>query len=823
MSERVRSKPGRVRVVAAWLGVLALVCSCAASPTRVPQRPEDALTSLPAGSVGSIEVRVLENRPRVTLVARDGDPRPAVGISFVVSEGPVASTALVAVLESRLKSAGFDVQSRADRNAGHLTWRVVDGGDGAERFVETVAQAFASPIAAGQPDTELARQRLGSLDRYRLDDAAEADVLACTGRLGLAPGEKVLDLGTSQGIAALESHRKAALHSARTSIAAVGPASLCRDVVEAVEAEDGWMAGPPPSDAWPRADVAHVYVATDLRPNHLRLTVAIRTPDPQAATVAAERLGREQSPLASRLDTAAPEWRAVELSGVARPRGGCLSVTAERLQGDKGPVDDSATAADALYRILRDELRAGAPATAASERILAAADPARAAERAAWWALSSSAPGELPRRVVALAVAPAQTPAAEVDPTATLLPVLERALAARASRPDPPELEHRVRVERGQGEMWVLVGSPCSPGDEGAQNDGLSALAAIAAIESLGPLDRVRLEPYVSPDGVGVLAHGALQGNEDPTSLGRRLGEAAARAIGATEIEPADLAAARAKSLSLLESAIGRSGAAFDAFTRAASPERPSWLLPLSYHRSASASLAGVRERWRAVRQGPLRIAVLANADEAQALAAVDAIQRWRAPLPGGACPASASSPPRPGSQRVELPSQSPYAQGLVGVALPGNRDPGHASAELTALALDGPTGLLAERLRRSVGATGRVRILGGQRIAALVVDVRADEGSLPAAMKATHELLAELSRGNMPQRHWQRATTELRHDWDEAEASLRHRVIAVWQGRAPNARAAAGVELPTAAQWSSWAKQHLPPARQIEIVGIPK
>jgi len=809
--------------IAAWLGAATLLSACAAGPKPLPRRPEDALTTLPAGSVGSIEVRVLENRPRVTLVARDGDPRPAIAVSFVVVEGPVASTALAALLESRLRLAGFDVRTRADRNAAHITWRVQDGEDGAERFIEAVATAFATPVRRGQPGSVLARERLEALKRHRLDSTAQSDIAACTGRLGLAPGEHVLDVDTDQGIKALESFRLAALQIARSSIAAVGPSPFCRAVVDAVAAEDGWLRGPPIQDPWPKSDVTHTYVATDLPDGHLRLTVAIRTPDPQSATVAAERLGREQSPLSSRLDTVAPDWRAVEIAGVARPRGGCLSVTAERERGNAGAAEDGATAADALYRILRDELGVGANATAASERILAAADPTQAAERAAWWALASSAPQEAPRRIVALAFAPAQTPAADVDAAAKLLPALERALAAHTSRRDPPELEHHIRVERGQGEMWVLVGSPCSPQDEGAHNDGLSALSAIAAIQSLGPIENVRLEPFISPDGVGILAHGPLLGNEAPAALGLRLGEAAARAIGATEIEQTDLAAARAQSLTLLEASNGRIGIAFDAFARAASPERPGWLMPLSYHRAASASLSGVQQRWRAMRQGRLRIAVLANADEAQARAAIRAVQRWRSPGADAPCPSSAGSPARTGSSRVELPSQSPGSQGLIGVVLPGALEPSHASAELTALALGGSTGMLAQALRTSPGATGRVRMLGGNRLAALVLDIRADEGSLAPAMDAARKLLERLAQGNMPELQWKRAGRELADGWDQSEANLRHRVISLWHGRQPAPHAATGEGLPTAAEWSAWAKRNLPKARQIEIVAVPK
>ncbi|MEJ7730193.1 MAG: hypothetical protein WKG00_13360 [Polyangiaceae bacterium] len=71
----------------------------------------------------------------------------------------------------------------------------------------------------------------------------------------------------------------------------------------------------------------------------------------------------------------------------------------------------------------------------------------------------------------------------------------------------------------------MLLASPCGVGDEGAEDAGMTALAATAAVRSRRGKERdVQLEPWVSADGVGVLAHAAPRdGRETPEALARRV------------------------------------------------------------------------------------------------------------------------------------------------------------------------------------------------------------------------------------------------------------------------------------------------------------
>ncbi|KYF47880.1 hypothetical protein BE08_38280, partial [Sorangium cellulosum] len=105
---------------------LVLLAACAGATRVAPPSPDQALVSTPDGSIGRIEVRALEARPRLTLVSRDGDPAPALVASVATDLGSVATTALATVVEARLLAAGFDVDARIDRSAFRVRLLVKD-------------------------------------------------------------------------------------------------------------------------------------------------------------------------------------------------------------------------------------------------------------------------------------------------------------------------------------------------------------------------------------------------------------------------------------------------------------------------------------------------------------------------------------------------------------------------------------------------------------------------------------------------------------------------------------------------------------------------
>ncbi|AUX22883.1 hypothetical protein SOCEGT47_033990 [Sorangium cellulosum] len=803
------------------LPLLALAAACRGPAPAAPP-PGHALASTPEGSVGRIEVRHVEARPRLTLVSRDGDPAPALVASVATDLGSVATTALASVVEARLRAAGFDADARIDRSAFRVRLLVRDAAR-VEPFLRALSAAFTQPVAAGSPEVALAMERVRALRASPLDAPELAPIAACTGRLGLAGAEPVVDLSTPAGVRELDGWRTAALHAGRTSIAVVGPAAFCAEAARAAERVDAWPAGSPATDAWPSADTLGVYSTNQLGRRGARVTVAARVASPQAAVAAAERLGAPGSPLRARLSALPSPFRTVEVVGVARPRGGCVSVTLEASDLPAAPPVETSSALAAA--VARQEIRRGlaAPsATVATRQILTARDPRDAGARAAWWALSGSAPGAPPERwATALGVPPSADPprpsAPEPPGGKRFEAELGRALAAGAQ----PALERRSLVERGQGEVWVLLASPCGVADEGQYDAGSTALAALSAVQLRRRELDVTIEPWITADAVGVIAHAPFRDDrETPSELARRVASAAARTVAATTVSPDALALARAAALEHLERLAGGRAAALEAFASALAPDHPSWIEPLGvWDRVASSAIDTVRLRWQALATGPLRLAVLANADASQATAAAEAAERWLAPRltargcgsPDGAVVA------RPGHHDVRLPEGTSLAQALVGARLPA-APAAHDLAELTVAALNGSDGLLAAALSaaaspaaapaaspaaapaaspaaalaasppaRPLAARASARLLGGTRAAALAVEIRAPSAEIGEASARVKALLAGLAQRATDADLSRAAGHVARHERD-ALAEPRRRLIDLWRGPASGA-----------------------------------
>jgi hypothetical protein len=772
-------------------------------PVRLPR------VTVPGGHPARIEVRDLDARPRLTLVSRDGDPTPAIVAVVVTDLGPAPTTLLAAVVESRLRAAGFAVDTHVDRSAFRVRLLVPDPAQ-ASPFFNALAAAFSRPITPGSPELSLAAQRLASLKRNPLDAVELLPIADCTGALGIASNEPLPDPASPAGARDAEAHRASVLTVGRTSIAAVGPAAFGQAVTRALEQSQSFASGAAATDPWPAADAVSAYVAVPSDagrgaaaavPSNVgrgaavrtaRVTIAVRVADPFAAAATAERLGAPDSPLIARLRALPEPFRVVEVIGVARPRGGCVSVAIETATSSPGgPLELTAAFAGALAREeITAELSGPSGPAVAARQILTATDPREAASRAAWWTLAAAAPGAPERWAFALGLpapagagSPRAAPSGNEAPRQRFAAELERATAGRAA----PIAELRAAVERGQGELWVLLASPCGVAEEGTDDAGHSAVATLAALEARRGESGVTLEPWITADGIGVIARAAFQDErETPAELARRVADAAARSLTATLPSGDSVSAARSTALDLLERTDGREGAAFSVFAGAIAPDHPSWIEPFGvFTKVAASGLSGIRLRRRAIADGPLRVAVLANADAAQAQATASAVDRWLRPSPGPrACRGGAPRPARPGRYEARLPGDAPLAQALIGAPIPAPGAPGRALAELTALALGGDGGLLARALRETA-ATASARILGGARAPALVLDIRAPEGALASAVADVKLLLARLPR-EVTDADLARAFAAAEQKEQASRGGPRRRLFDLWAGRKP-------------------------------------
>lgn len=348
-------------------------------------------------------------------------------------------------------------------------------------------------------------------------------------------------------------------------------------------------------------------------------------------------------------------------------------------------------------------------------------------------------------------------------------------------------VDRRVAVERGQGELWVLVGSTCGVGDEGAADAGVTALSLLSAVAAQGSTSGVTLEPWIGAEGVGLFAHAPPRDDRDtPTELARRIGDAAMRALSPAAPTASSMVEARTSMLTYLERSLGRGGIAFEALTGVIAPEHPSWIEPYgTFTRIGAATLDVTRLRVRSLLEGPLRVAVLANVDVPQAAEVGFSIDRWLAPRePARTCSSAAlgSSGVRP--SKLLLPRDAGLAQALVAARVPPVGASGYDVATFTALALGGDGGLLERTFPAASGVRATVRVTGTSRAAALVVDLRAPADLLPGAVAGLKTLFTTIATSGLSPADMQRATDlATRHALD-MRFDPRKRLLALWNGQ---------------------------------------
>jgi hypothetical protein len=377
------------------------------------------------------------------------------------------------------------------------------------------------------------------------------------------------------------------------------------------------------------------------------------------------------------------------------------------------------------------------------------------------------------------------------DPTGDALATRAQAIRADLDRATvawhSPVIEGRTRVERGQGELWLVVASSCGTLAEVESDAGVGAAVAIAAADHATRAriaGDVEIEPWIAPDGIGVVVHGAALRGETPAAHARRLADIGARSFAADPIDYVTPARA-----SLLARDGARDGRVLAALGGALAPGHPSWIAALGTTDGVGrASDEAVALRASAMRAGPLRVAVIANADAAQADAAVQAADRWIARRPGEsrACTPPIAPSARPGTYAVEIEAGA-QSEATLAIALPAGDEAARRSALWIAAALDGAGGLLA----RALGDSGLARswsahVVGAPRVPALIVRVGAANAQLDAAVAQTRALLERLHQNGLPDADVARATEVRARAELAASLDPRARVLALWRGERP-------------------------------------
>ncbi|MEZ4261252.1 MAG: hypothetical protein R3B36_19405 [Polyangiaceae bacterium] len=187
-----------------------------------------------------------------------------------------------------------------------------------------------------------------------------------------------------------------------------------------------------------------------------------------------------------------------------------------------------------------------------------------------------------------------------------------------------------------------------------------------------------------------------------------------------------------------------------------------------------------------ALRDGPLRLAIVSNAADDDAPAAARALERWLDRVePPRACPAREASPraPRAGAYTRAARAGEPASALLL---FPLGADAASASADALALALGAPGGPLHGALvGTGLASAARARVLGGARAPTLAIHVTAADGALGPAVMQTRAAIERVRQGALTDADVARARDAGRARERELLADPGERAARLWRGEA--------------------------------------
>ncbi len=689
-----------------------LVISCGAAP---PVAKATAKASAPK----TMRVVREPGRPAIAIVTREGDPEPFIA-AFVSTnglasdKGAVVPVALAGLFQSRLPNA-----------------RVTPQGDGvrvvaAASELAHVASALVEPVTAAT-DLAIVKKKVAALVVLPRPSAEELPIATCEG--AIVPPTDVSPPTSAE----LETWRARAVVNERVGFGAVGASPRAPALGSDRRARANATSAP--------AERFAVFDAGDAPVGTANVAIAWRAGF--SAVSAASALGDLRSSLVTMLAMGGVA-RVRSVSGTLSPDGACLAL---RLRVDA----DAATSGGAQHiaqTIALAETKARDALADATEDVATPADASAAAEQASIIALAS--PEKIATAEPYVVVG---APSATNETREPLSKALADATRAWAS----PIVEARSRVERGQPAAWMLVASPCGTAGEADTDAGASAAFAVAAATA-ARAHGVASEPWISNDGVGVIASAANS---------RALADALARTV---LVEP--LEGVRAAQGLLHDAA--RPGLA--GLALALAPGHPASIVPTGTPLSLlRVSEPAILARAESLRHGPLRVALLDN--EGATDAAITRVDRWVLREGARACPAQAAiAPPKPGTYAIATDDGT--SEAYLALAVPPSYE-----AEAVAIAGVLDRDLLAKALSDGLARESSAHVLGPAGGRALVVHVEAPSVALDAAVAQTRALLDRVRQGAIADADLARFLARAKAETAEKMRDPRERLIALFRG----------------------------------------
>jgi hypothetical protein len=739
--------------------VVALGACSGASPGPAPQA-----AAITASRVYSQDD---PHRPRLTLVEREGDPQRGVALGVYVGASASAAYALSVLVEGRLRDAGLAAASVQASATGFIVSALAASPDDVGHFVQRSNAALVAPVTAAEVERVLARWR--AAPPRQAATPSEAAVARCSGELVLPPD--------AEGPASVPSRLVPWLASVRAGDAAfaiVGSQDFLDAGSDALEDVAEWSRLGSTVGLSFESELAGAQPSAGGEEN---LSVALWGAPPATAVAAAERLGEVDALLPVRVGAGFPPWHVARITSNLSRGGACLRVD---LRAEGAPP--SAAAVSVSVASTLDELdytlaRVKPGPWVVAKQVLVTEAPDAAAAIAAWQAVTAAAPAPQDAGVKRLVhyAGPLADGASAERPA--------RGLVVPPGTP-LPSVELRHALEPGQGQFWMLLATPCGTGAEDGASAGSLALALHSAALGHDAQQGVSLEPWLSVDGMGLLAHsGPVTPYESPAAQAERIAEVLVRAVLRAGPPAEDIAQSRETLLASLPSGPAP-GVALA--LRQTTANHPSYLDA----RGTWASLTAVSarsvqlERERFVRS-KLRLASLGTQDEAQLAAA----ERRLLSLLGSVAAGAVECPPRglvssvPGKYEIDATGVRD-ADAVVAVPLPASPGGPSEEARWTEWLMNRPGGWLQQALQRpGLVSTARARAVGGGAAAALIIEVHAVDDKHDEAVAQVRGLLGRLRAGAATAGDVQLAREHVSQSDAARRLNPRGRVIDLWFG----------------------------------------
>jgi hypothetical protein len=732
---------------------------------------EPVVTRIQTGA--QLSSRRVEKRPSLAVVEREGDPAGAVSLALAVAGGCLPTASLGALVGARLSTAR--VAAHVDAQPGGLSITILlPDAETARLSLRELDRALRAPVSPQESRDPtlfaLAAPLLEELSRFEGVWSPRED---CRETATGGPAGVESRLGRYRAVA--ETTRRATMVRERAHFGLAGPHEIVSKATETLLSLPEWPGGERTDESLiARNQFVHQASSNDqTRASLLWTTVSY----PQALS-AAESLRHPSSALAGQLRTLPGHYRVESAAGIPLPVGGLLQV---ELGGTTSDEASEPSEQRRMLTILLDESRRRLATplepNLLARNVLSQTDPRDTARLAAWSLLSADAPTPSNRVVVTL------TTSAEASSVGGLATVVDE----NAIR-SPSHLEQVVRLERGQGGLWALLGSVCGTLDETRANAGATAIVLQTLASRYSGTDSVELEAWTSPEGVGLLAHAQAGANDrSDLELAHRIGNVLGMVMATGVISHADSLRSRDDLLSLLGQ--GPRPALWLALD-ALSPGRPGSLVSNGTFESLSHVQPSTLEQRRLhLLRHPLRLAVLANTRVEQASTVNAAIGRWIAvhTEPNSTCPAVVPDSPRSTVLRLEGARPDPSdAQITITVELHDLGATDTTLASWVAWLVTREGGWL-ERALVDASLAGRVEgaLVGGAARRGLVLLVGSTPDNADATVRQAQGLFRHLASSyTIGQSEYLLAKKWFDKEQTERGLSPRHRLVTAWSNQ---------------------------------------